>query len=188
MKVNITTQSITIDGRSIRLMSIRDVTHFTDIQDKLEQKHDRLEKAQQLAELGWWELNPQSGKVQWSQKLYEMLGLDHEDIEIETDFRKYVHPDDEEDLNRSKRELRTTHEPVEYLIRLQHSSGEYRHMKCRAQAVKSNDGKIELIRGVAQDVTQEQKNLLKAEQAKSELKNKKSLAKSSLLTYLTFSY
>jgi PAS domain S-box-containing protein len=173
IKVNITTQSIEDEGRTTRIMSIRDVTHFTEMQDQLKRKRERLEKAQKLGDLGWWELDPQSGKVTWSQKVYDMLGLDHEDIDVETDFRKYVHPDDEQDLEQAKKKIRNSDNHVEYLIRLKHANGEYLHMKCRAEAVRTDGGDIELIRGVAQDSTDEQEHILAAEKAKLKLQKQK---------------
>jgi PAS domain S-box-containing protein len=173
--VDLTVQEFEQDQQTLRVVNIRDVTNRKKIHQELERKHNRLVNAQKLAKAGWWELDPQTADIKWSKNLYDILDLSEEDIQDESDFRSYVHPEDISKLDEAKQHLRDSREPVEYFLRVKTKDDEVVHLKCRAQS-KWNEGEIQKITGVTQNVTSERKSLLRAEQSEIKVKKQKEFA------------
>jgi signal transduction histidine kinase len=70
------------------------------INDKLELLAERFEKAQQIAALGFYEMDLKTKKFNWSDEAYRIFGIKPGSIEPDYNlFLKYVHP---EDLHRAK--------------------------------------------------------------------------------------
>ena len=65
------------DGRVIQVEgSFQDITERRKAEQALQISEARLKEAQKLAGLGYWEWNVNTGKVDWSKQMYEILHLD----------------------------------------------------------------------------------------------------------------
>ncbi len=61
----------------------------------LREKEEILKQAQQIAKLGSWEYNVETGTVNWSENNFRILGLQHNEITPTLDyFISRIHPDD----------------------------------------------------------------------------------------------
>ncbi len=84
---------------------VRMVGTHIDITDKKEQEKLlneqklKLQRAQQIADLGYWEYELNTGKLTWSDMVYEIFGLDKQKFELTAEnFHAMVHPDDIDEL------------------------------------------------------------------------------------------
>jgi signal transduction histidine kinase len=65
------------------------------INDKLELLAMRFEKAQEIAELGFYELDLKTNKYHWSETAFRIFGLQPDSVEPDYNlFLRYVHPED----------------------------------------------------------------------------------------------
>lgn len=77
------------------VVTARDITNKKRADELLKENEAQLKFAQQSAGAGLWDLNLKTNKLEWSQELFSLFGLDSEDIEatLET-WDKSMHIDD----------------------------------------------------------------------------------------------
>lgn len=127
------------------------------IHDELEASRARLAEAQRIARVGSfrWELD--SGDVELSDMLREMAGLVESDLAnpIE-DFLGITHPDDLEEVGAALEPLLRSGERCDFVARV-HSRSAGEHLWVRLRAVGRTDahGRVVVIEGTAQDVTEQ---------------------------------
>jgi PAS domain S-box-containing protein len=140
---------------------VQDVTVRKQAELGLLESNASLEEAQNLAKLGNWEANMQSGELFWSDEIYRIFGQDktHFTPSVAT-FHAAVHPDDKLQELESEGQAATggTHDNIHRIIR---PDGEIRHVHELARGVFDDDGRLLSIRGTVQDITE----LKKTEQA-----------------------
>ncbi|XGI84442.1 ATP-binding protein [Halorutilales archaeon Cl-col2-1] len=62
---------------------------------ELSKQRRKLEEAQEMAHVGHWEWNPDTGEMEWSDEMFRILGLTPDEIEPKyDDFVEFVYPDD----------------------------------------------------------------------------------------------
>jgi len=146
---------------SIIALEITEGTIFGVTQDitdreKIEQS---LKEAQRLAKVGSWLYNPETKKVEWSNEMFHIWGLDANGgaPEYET-LLHLIHPDDAELWNTSV--SKATNEAVPYDIehRICLPSGEEKIVRGICQPVLGVNGEVVGLAGSGQDIT-EQKRL-----------------------------
>ena len=76
------------------MCSIRDVTDRIIAEKQLKKSEISLAKAQEIAQLGSWEENHQTGEVYWSSELRNIFGINKTKKVVQGQFWDYVHPDD----------------------------------------------------------------------------------------------
>ncbi|MFQ5507874.1 MAG: PAS domain S-box protein [Leptospirillia bacterium] len=82
-------------GSSITIYMVRDVTHRKAAEKSLQQHTATLSRAQRIAQVGHWEWDITTGKLDWSDEIYRIFGLDPQAFEATYDaFLTAVHPDD----------------------------------------------------------------------------------------------
>jgi PAS domain S-box-containing protein len=117
-----------------------------------------LEAAEQIAEIGSFEWNVETGEPRWSNNLFRIFGLEPGEITPSTEFWfERVHPDDQEAMQHRMNQLRESREassPVEFrFIRV---DGALRHF--RAKSVFPNgDGERRRVVGALQDITEQRR-------------------------------
>ncbi len=65
-----------LDGAPHVLTMTRDITERIMTEDMIRESERRLREAQEMARLGFWRWNVETGAVEWSQELFEIYGLD----------------------------------------------------------------------------------------------------------------
>ncbi|MFW5956939.1 MAG: PAS domain S-box protein [Natronomonas sp.] len=116
-------------------------------------RETHLEKVQEVANIGWWRIDIPSDDIYWSDRIYEMWGLEVEDgtIEYET-FLEFVHPDDRDETDRSW-EAAMDGEPYDVEHRIITSDGDIRWMHEKADILFEEAGEPVHAVGVVQDIT-----------------------------------
>jgi PAS domain S-box-containing protein len=134
---------------------------FNDTADKLRSLYEtlqdskaKLEEAQRIAHVGYWEWDLTSERVTWSDETYRIYGLKPQEYPIEIAvLRKMIHPEDLEFVFRVAEEavrggLRTD---VEH--RIIRSGGELRTVHSQGDVKKDASGRPYQMFGTVQDIT-----------------------------------
>lgn len=123
--------------------------------ERLRRSEMLLDQAERLANVGSWELNVESNTVAWSAHLYRMLGRKPKKAAVPRDWGlESIHPDDRERAQRDMDALLSTGAPLDNELRFITADGSVRVFHLRATAVNGAKGKVVLIRGMSQDVTE----------------------------------
>lgn len=57
-----------------------DITCAKELEKKLKESQETLNEAQKIAKLGYWKANFTTGELEWSEMIYELLGLDKSSV------------------------------------------------------------------------------------------------------------
>ncbi len=115
----------------------------------------RNELAMQSAHDGLWDLDFEHSTLYLSPRWKAMLGYADDELADVTDWRQFVHPDDNPAVERLLREhLAGATEYFESTHRVRHRSGDWRWVAARAKAQASAEGKLLRLVGVELDITE----------------------------------
>ncbi|MDH4232752.1 MAG: EAL domain-containing protein, partial [Nitrospirota bacterium] len=144
-------------GRIIGFFGIhRDITERKRVEEALRESEKRLQRSQEIAQLGSWELDVASNSLTWSDEVYRIFGLQPREYDATYEaFLEVVHPDDRAAVDAayygSLREGRDTYEIEHRIVR--RDSGEIRHVHEKCEHVRDATGRIIRSLGMVQDIT-----------------------------------
>jgi diguanylate cyclase (GGDEF)-like protein/PAS domain S-box-containing protein len=123
-------------------------------QGQIIHREARLAEAQHLAKLGSWDFDVATGKVEWSDELGRLLGLDPSTptLDIET-LLSYVEPADRPVLERTLSESLRAGSAFDGDFRVRTANGDQRWLHGTADITSRVDGRVSVISGTVQDVT-----------------------------------
>jgi diguanylate cyclase (GGDEF)-like protein/PAS domain S-box-containing protein len=112
-----------------------------------------LAEAQEVARLGSWELDVQTGAMSWSDELYRLLGFESTDTPPALDaFLSRVHPESR-DLVRDAIHAAVEGQPFTGDFRIVTDPDEARWVNARIRATGRDSGGVTVVAGTMQDVT-----------------------------------
>lgn len=160
--------------------AIQDITDRVEFERQLEVSRKELEDAQNIARLGSWKINCNTGHCVWSAEMYRLLGLDNREILpsiVLMESCVYV-----EDLSRFQEILNWNNriEPIELEHRLYMSDGQIKWVMTRCVYEKKSNGDL-YISGTLQDIS-----LLKLAQETERLSKEKEDAEAANRTKSSF--
>lgn len=123
---------------------------------ELRNAYELLAEAQRIARIGSWTWDIVSNELVWSDDVYLIFGLSHEEFRASYDaFLERVHPDDREFVKRSVNE--TIHEKRPYSVehRIVLPDGRQRIVHGRGAVKFNSDGAPVRMSGTIQDITEE---------------------------------
>lgn len=144
------------DGRIVGLVGIgHDITERKQAMEALQSSEADLKEAQRIAQLGRWELDLTTNRLQWSDTIFEIFEIDPERFEASYEaFLNVIHPDDRAMVDHLYTESLRNRTPYEITHRLLMQDGRVKwlHEICRHEY----DAQGEPIRsvGVVQDITE----------------------------------
>lgn len=113
-------------------------------------------KAEEIGGLGSFQVNMRTGKQEWSDQVFHLLGLQPGDVPSTYDsFLQFVHPDDRDRLDALSQRTFAGEEHLEVRYRIIRSGGEERHLHTRGEIECTEDGTPTWILGFTQDVTEQ---------------------------------
>ncbi len=121
----------------------------------LRQLDGELAEMQRLARLGSWQLDLVSDRMQWSEVLFDIFGLDHD--EVAPGFAVLGTLLDADSLTRLDALVAAAivdGKPYEIELAIQHRTGEPRWIAVRGEVVRSEWGQVTGLRGTALDITE----------------------------------
>jgi PAS domain S-box-containing protein len=116
---------------------------------------DRVDNAQQLANMGDYDWNGVTDTNRWSDQLYRIYGYEPQEFNASFDrFLSLIHPEDRERIGGIIQEAYATGEPYQMIERIVRPDGTVRHLSSNGQAVRDSTGAPIRIRGTCIDITE----------------------------------
>jgi PAS domain S-box-containing protein len=150
----------------------RDVTQSKQVEAELARSEESLKRAQEIANLGSWELDLTANSLHWSDETYRLFGLQPKEFGASYEaFLEAVHPDDRAAVNEaytsSINDGRDSYE-IEHRV-VQRGAGKilYVHEKC--EHIRDASGKIVGSVGMVHDITARKQKQMEIEHLNAEL-------------------
>ncbi|WP_157156183.1 EAL domain-containing protein [Diaminobutyricimonas sp. LJ205] len=152
--VEISLAPLPIPDGTLGMATIREVTPRRKQQMAAEKIAARLAEAQEMAHVGSFEIDLETGKRWWSDELWRMLGMDRVGNEASKDVMvNAIHPEDVEILDEIYRKFQR-HEaiqPTEY--RMVRPDGDVRWVRTRAHVEQTGRHTRPTVIGTTMDIT-----------------------------------
>ncbi|MGA7564082.1 MAG: PAS domain S-box protein [Desulfobaccales bacterium] len=134
---------------------IYDVSERRATREALLLSESRLAKAQQLAHLAYWEWNPKSGEMVWSEELYRIYGVDKRSFapSLEAGL-SLTHPDDAARVRDDLARALAGERPVSQVSRIVRPDGAVRYLHTQEEVILDERGRPWRLVGAAQDITE----------------------------------
>ena len=134
-----------------------DISERKQVERSLRESQERLERAQQIAHLGSWELDVVNNRLTWSDEVYRIFGLRPQEFGATYHaFLEHVHPEDraavDEAYSSSLREHRDSYEIEHRIVRK--STGEIRFVHEKCEHFRDAAGQVRLSIGMVHDITE----------------------------------
>jgi PAS domain S-box-containing protein len=132
-----------------------DVTERKLMEERLRANEARLMDAQRLAKIGSWELDPETGRLHWSDEMFRIFGVPRgaqPDFDL---FLAHVHPKDMEMIVESRATVVASPTPVDLEFRIVRRDGNVRFIRSTVQAIKNDLGALLGFVGATQDITEQ---------------------------------
>lgn len=89
------------NGEVIGLMqTATDITEYVTSKEKLQKAYDQIRLSKEAAQLGTFDMDMVTGRLQWDDRCRLLFGISHSDeVDFERDFLNNLHPEDLERIN-----------------------------------------------------------------------------------------
>ncbi len=131
-----------------------DITALKQAQAALGESEAMLDRAQEIAGIGSWELDTSTRRFVWSKELYRIRGLAAADFVPTIDNNiPYVHAEDHAPMSSWLAMLIDGHEESACEMRAVRPDGGVRLLRVEGRAITDPDGVVRRVAGTMQDVT-----------------------------------
>lgn len=149
--------------------------YTSNLTERLRQSERLYKQTEVIAKMGNWTWDINTDKLEWTDELYHIYGLDpHEKITLET-FKKFIHPDDRQRVEDGINKI-SADEEQDYTFRIITATGEEKYIRSISKTIFKNN-KPALIIGTEQDVTEQHTMMQKLKQSESLYKQAQHFAK-----------
>lgn len=157
-------------GEPVRAVGIHlDVDGQKRREEELMRTRRLIERTQESASIGWWEVDLVDESLTWSDEVYRIHGVPtDETVELEEGLDFY-HPDDRDAIERAFDRLREAGESYDRELRIVTTSGETRWVRAIGDP-KFDDGSVTGALGLFQDITERKRYELALESTREELR------------------
>jgi len=121
----------------------------------LRQSEARLEEAQRIAHVGYWERDLETDRITWSDETYRIFGLPQEKHDIDfAAFQALIHPEDRQRMMRGTAEAERGGPRYDVEYRVVRADGDVRTVHSQGDVRRDDSGRPQRIFGIIQDVTE----------------------------------
>lgn len=136
--------------------TVQDVTEKQDLILTLRRNENLYKQAEELVNMGNWNWNVKNNKLEWTDHLYRIYGLEPQSEEITIDrFLSFVHPDDRDSVVNGVEEVRSK-DLLDYTFRIVSAKGETKILRSIAQVQRDEKGDAVFVFGTERDITEKQ--------------------------------
>jgi PAS domain S-box-containing protein len=156
-------------GEVYRVVGIAsDITDRKEREQEYNRVVDVFDHTEQIADVGGWEIHPETRDVFWSDNLFEILEWDgDEEPPLEEAFHIYVE-EDRQRVENAVEEALANGEPFDVETGVERSDGEIRWVQVQGRPTVEN-GEVVTLRGAVQDITDQQRREHSLEQQNKQL-------------------
>ncbi|RJX47883.1 PAS domain-containing sensor histidine kinase [Halonotius pteroides] len=122
-------------------------------QEKFERISKFLQDTQEVAEVGGWEMNLETEKLRWSEKIYRIHGLPLDANPTPEDAIDFYHPDDRDTIREVFDRVTADGEPYDLELRIVTTDDEVRWVRTRGEP-RYEEGEMVAVCGAIQDITE----------------------------------
>ena len=144
-----------LDENQTWMLQARDISAQREEEEALLRSATHFAEMQRLANLGYWEWEWDTGRVQWSQELFHIFDLHPGESELTYDLiESRIHPDDRGGARLAAERAVQARKILDYHYRIERPSGAIRTIHVRARPLIGAAGRVTHLSGIAQDVTE----------------------------------
>jgi len=150
----------------------RNITEYKKNKDSLIKYNKNLQRAEEIAKLGYWELNLNTHKLFWSDEVYAIWGKDKENFELTLEsVIATIHPEDRPGIGELREDVRHGKKHIDIKYRIVLKNGSIKWVHETGNMVKN--GKVQPIRyeGTVQDITSQKEHENKILDTNQKLRN-----------------
>jgi PAS domain S-box-containing protein len=141
---------------------IKHTTHLAAIaierkrsEEEMHHSEARLEEAQRIAHVGYWERDLVGDIIRWSDETYRIFGLPpQKDVLNLSQLKKLLHPEDRQIIIQRVDDALKGIRPYDVEYRIIRPSGEMRFVHSKGDVVKDESGRPRQMFGTIQDITE----------------------------------
>jgi PAS domain S-box-containing protein len=150
-------------GKVVKLTGINlDITDQRNTEKIIKEGRESLAKAQQIAKLGSWEWDINTGKEIWSDEQYRIFGFEPGEISPNyNSFTDRMYPDDVDKVLKAIADTFDNTKPYKVDFRIRPKQGGIKYIEALGEVYYDDKGKPKKMIGTALDVTE--RKLLEAE-------------------------
>jgi len=143
-------------GRSLYYEgTVENITERKKSEEMLREKERLLSETQRIARLGSWSSDPAANRLDYSDEMYTILGIDRETFSHTTAaFLDLIHEGDRPAVERWIADILAGKKPGEMTFRLPSADGSFRYIRGMGVAEFDAEGRPVRVTGSAQDVTE----------------------------------
>ncbi|MFC4440466.1 MULTISPECIES: PAS domain S-box protein [Natrialbaceae] len=146
----------------------RDITERKEREWQLERTHDLLERAERIADLGGWEIDPDTHEVFWTEHLFDIIGFSSDEEPPLVDALDVYHDEDRPIVESALEEAFEHGESFDIESRFETPSGEVRWLRVIGDP-DVEDGNVVSLRGAVQDITERKERERKLQESNDRL-------------------
>ena len=121
----------------------------------LRESEARLEEAQRIAHVGYWERDLESNHITWSNETYRIFGLSPQEGTVDfTGFQERIHPEDRQIMLRATAEAERGGPRYDVEYRVSRPNGEVKIVHSQGDVTRDESGRPQRIFGIVQDITE----------------------------------
>ena len=136
--------------------TVMDVTDKHHMVQKLKRSESLYKQAESLNKLGNWTWEIKTGKLEWSDELFRIYGLEPQSEKLSFErFISFIHPEDKEERIKKLEEQMTHTQLSDYYFRIIAADGKYKILYGQSRVLADENGVPFKMIGTCQDVTQQ---------------------------------
>jgi hypothetical protein len=137
------------------LAVILDISVRKEAEQRSQENEARLAQAQELAHLGDWEMDVETGALHWSDEVYRIFGLTPRTVMPTSElFLNAVRAEERSVIRQAVQITLQTGQPYSIDHRIRRPDGSERAVHEHAQVVRDAQGRVVKLRGTVQDITE----------------------------------
>lgn len=155
------------DGETEFVFAVcKDMSEVKNIQKKVYHLNSQLEETQRATNIGNWELDVVTGKVNWTLQSYEIFGT--RDTDFQPTYENvfvFIHPKDRDKFTNKFNQMIIKKQGMEFDYRIIRKDGQVLTLYLRGDVILDNDGEVVRALGTIQDITEQKAIELKLTQS-----------------------